>query len=270
VGLSQPERVVGLHVLEPWNRGSVAEIAAPLIGSHNVQRVRNWAIDLGKYCMPVPDRAGGLVMRIWMPALHEAGVLIKGGVPIERIDQAMRRFGMSYGPCEWMDRIGIDHVVDLLDAVRPNFAGRIAFETGFSLMREKGWLGNRSGSGFYRAGLRKKKANYEAARLWRTQSQGELTRPTPALSEADSFAWIQRRLVTLNVIEAIRCLDEEMIADADDLDCAMCLTGWASHRGGPIGYVRHIGIDAFRTQCEELAREYGTRFDFPEGCEKFS
>jgi 3-hydroxyacyl-CoA dehydrogenase / enoyl-CoA hydratase / 3-hydroxybutyryl-CoA epimerase len=264
VGLQQPERVVGLHIIEPWNRGSVAEITAPVVGPHAVRRVRNWAVELGKYCVQVPDRAGGLVMRIWLPTLNEAGVLIKEGVPIERIDQAMRRFGMSYGPCEWIDRIGADMVAAFMSAMQPAFASRITFESGFALMRERGLFGTRSGIGFYRPGLRNKKANRDVVQLFQAQSQGESPVPVPVLSEAEAFRWIQERLVTLTILEAMRCLEDGTASDADDLDCAMCLTGWASHRGGPIGYARHLGVEALTTRCGDLVREYGARFTLPQ------
>ena len=62
------------------------------------------------------------------------------------------------------------------------------------------------------------------------------------------------------VLEAIRCLDDGMASDPDDLDCAICLTGWATHRGGPIGFARKFGVDSFIARCAELAREQGPRF----------
>ena len=64
--LKQPERVVGLHIIEPWNRGSVAEIDCA--GDRAAQRTAGaqLAVGLGKYCLQIPDCAGGLVMRIWM------------------------------------------------------------------------------------------------------------------------------------------------------------------------------------------------------------
>ncbi len=256
-GLQRPERLVAVNLIEPWNRVSVAEIVtSPGVAPANLQRVRAWAVALGKCCLQVPDRAGGVVMRVWLPALNEAGILIKEGVPIDRIDKAMRRFGMTHGPCAWMDRLGLDHVAGLVDALRETFAGRIGFESGFSLMTEKQWLGNRTELGFYR----KKKPNADAVALWRTQSQGEAPQPVPSLSEADAHLWIQRRLVTLMMLEAIRCLAEGLVTDADDLDCALCLSGWATHRGGPLGYARQLGAEAVTAQSEELAREYGPRF----------
>jgi 3-hydroxyacyl-CoA dehydrogenase len=181
-------------------------------------------------------------------------------VPIERIDQAMRRFGMTHGPCEWMDRLGVDRIAALSVALQPTFAGRIQFESGFGVMAQRQLLGNKSGSGFYRRGFSKRKPNVDAVVIWRTASQGEAARPVPSLSEADSHAWIQRRLVTLMILEAIRCLEEGLAREADDLDCAMCLTGWATHRGGPIGFARQLGVEAMTARCEELAREHGTRF----------
>ena len=179
-------------------------------------------------------------MRIWLPALNEAGILIKEGVPIERVDQALRKFGMNVGPCEWMDQIGLRPIAALASALQPQFTGRITFESGFALMCEKLWFGNPSNTGFYQPGWKKKKPNQDAVELWRTQSQGEPARPTPALSEADEFRWIQNRLVTLTVLEAVRCIKEGLVTDVDDLDCAMCLTNWATHRGGPIGYARQL------------------------------
>lgn len=261
-GLKTPQRVIGMRQIEPWNRGSLAEIVAdPGAGAAaaNAQRVRAWAIAIGKCVLPAPDTVGGVVMRVWLPALNEAGLLIKEGVPIERIDQAMRRFGMTFGPCEWMDRLGVDHIAALITAMQPTFAPRINFETGFSLMVEKGWLGNKSGAGFYRRGLIRRKAHREAQALWQ-QSQGERLTPVPALAQVDAHAWIQRRLVTLTLLEAIRCLDEGLVKDPDDLDCALCLTGWATHRGGPIGHARDLGAEALTARCNELVREYGQRF----------
>lgn len=260
-GLKHPRRVIGLHLIEPWNRGSIAEVVGlPGVSRRDVQRVREWAIELGKCCLDVPDQPPGVMMRVWLPALNEAALLVKEGVPIDSVDFAMRRFGMTFGPLEWMDRLGIDHVARLIDAARSSFADRISFETGFSLMVQQQWLGKRSGEGFYHRVWKKLKPHRPTTLLWRTQSQGEDARPVPALSERDSQAWIQNRLITLMILESVRCLQEGLIQRADDLDCAMCLTGWATHRGGPIGYARHLGAESLTACCEALAATHGARY----------
>jgi 3-hydroxyacyl-CoA dehydrogenase / enoyl-CoA hydratase / 3-hydroxybutyryl-CoA epimerase len=258
-GLKRPNQVIGMRLIEPWNRGSLAELVAGGAAPTNVQRVRDWSVNIGKCCLQTPDRVGGIVMRVWMPALNEAGILIKEGVPIDRIDHAMRRFGMSFGPCEWMDRLGVDLIAALVSAMQPIFAGRLNLETGFARMVDKQWLGNKTGTGFYQPGFRKRKPNREAPALWQA-SQGEAPQLVPGLAAADEHAWIQRRLVTLMALEALRVLDEGLVKDADDLDCAMCLTGWATHRGGPVGYARQLGTDAMAESCAELTRQHGKRF----------
>lgn len=260
-GLKHPECVIGLHVIEPWNRGSLVEIVAPAsVAQPNVQRVREWAVALGKCCLQVPDKIGGLAMRIWMPALNEAGLLLREGVAIDRVDQAMRRFGMSFGPFEWMDRLGVDSIAGLALALQPQFKGRITFEPGFGRMVEKRWLGNKTETGFYHPGFRGRRPHWGTVELWQTRTEGGAVRLAPALSEADLHRWIQNRLVTLTILEAVRCLDEGMVKDAEDLDCALCLTGWASHRGGPVGYARTLGIAVLTARCTELARELGARY----------
>lgn len=260
-GLKRPQQMVGLRLIEPWSRGSFGELVVPPgVTPHTVQRVRDWANAIGKTCLPTTDQIGGVVMRVWLPALNEAGLLVKEGVPIERVDRAMRRFGMTFGPCEWMDRLGIDLIALLALRMKTIFGERIRFETGFSLMTENQWLGNKTGQGFYRAGFRKRNPCSDAQRLWQTESQGEAAKPVPALSDADTLRWIQRRLVTLTVLEALRCVQEGWVKDADDLDCALCLTGWATHRGGPIGFARQLGVESLKAQCTELSQQYGLRF----------
>ncbi len=254
--LKSPLRLVGLRLVEPWNRGAFAELVGD---GANAQRVREWAVGIGKFVLATPDNLGGVIMRIWLPLLNEAGLLIKEGVRIDQIDQAIRRFGMTYGPCEWMDRLGVDHVAALAQTLQPMFASRINFESGFGLMVDKGWLGNTTGGAFYRAGLLGRKPAREVVSLWQ-QSQGESMKPVPALAECDMHAWIQRRLVTLTMLEAIRCLEEGLLKEADDLDCAICLTGWAMHRGGPLGHARELGPQTLTARCQELAQQFGPRF----------
>ena len=62
------------------------------------------------------------------------------------------------------------------------------------------------------------------------------------------------------MLEALSCVEEGLVKDTDDLDCAMCLTGWATHRGGPIGHARELGVETLTARCTQLAQQYGSRF----------
>jgi 3-hydroxyacyl-CoA dehydrogenase len=130
-------------------------------------------------------------------------------------------------------------------------------------MAERRWYGKKTALGFYVPGWGEKlNPHADAVVLWQTQSQGEAPRQVPVLAEADALVWVQERLVTLTILEALRCLDEGVARDPDELDCALCLSGWASHRGGPIGYARDLGIEALTARCSRLA-EYGPRYAMP-------
>jgi len=65
-----------------------------------------WAIKLGKTPVAVLDSPGFIVNRILMPYLYEALVLASQQVPVEVIDQTMRRFGMPWGRWSYSIRSG--------------------------------------------------------------------------------------------------------------------------------------------------------------------
>ena len=253
--LQEWERFTTVHLAEPWSRGSLAEIVVTSdLSPENFTLLRGWLVSMGRSCWAVPDCGYSVAMRIWLPALNEAAVLLEECVSIEDIDRAMRRFGMTHGPLEWMDSLGLDHVAELMSTMQPIFGERLEFDPGFIGMVGRQWLGKASGDGFYRHGAGRPRPNREAERLWRQTDRA------PVLSQADLHTWIERRLVMLTVLEAVRCLEEKVATNADELDCALCLTGWATHRGGPIGYARQLGVERVTAICTELEHEHGPRF----------
>jgi 3-hydroxyacyl-CoA dehydrogenase / enoyl-CoA hydratase / 3-hydroxybutyryl-CoA epimerase len=61
--------------------------------------------------------------------------------------------------------------------------------------------------------------------------------------------------------EAVACLREQVIDDADLLDAGMIFgTGFAPFRGGPLHYARARGAAAIVARLEQLATRYGPRF----------
>jgi 3-hydroxyacyl-CoA dehydrogenase/enoyl-CoA hydratase/3-hydroxybutyryl-CoA epimerase len=63
------------------------------------------------------------------------------------------------------------------------------------------------------------------------------------------------------VNEAVACLAEKVVTDADLLDAGVIFgTGFAPFRGGPINYARERGIDTVVARLQALAAEHGERF----------
>jgi 3-hydroxyacyl-CoA dehydrogenase/enoyl-CoA hydratase/3-hydroxybutyryl-CoA epimerase len=163
---------------------------------------------------------------------------VEEGIPLEVIDKAATDFGMPMGPVELADTVGLDVAMNV---------GRILAEaygregpTGVVKLVEAGRLGRKSGQGYY---------------AWR---EGKPVRERAAGAAA---ADLQDRLVLQYLNEAVACLREGVVADADLLDAGMVFgTGFAPFRGGPIHYARERGIGEILARLRQLEEAHGPRF----------
>jgi 3-hydroxyacyl-CoA dehydrogenase/enoyl-CoA hydratase/3-hydroxybutyryl-CoA epimerase len=63
------------------------------------------------------------------------------------------------------------------------------------------------------------------------------------------------------VNQAVACLREGVVADADLLDAGMVFgAGFAPHRGGPMRYLQEEGVDVLLQRLKALEQRYGMRF----------
>jgi 3-hydroxyacyl-CoA dehydrogenase/enoyl-CoA hydratase/3-hydroxybutyryl-CoA epimerase len=251
-GLPRPGRVAGLHFFNPVHKMILVEVVwGPATDRALIPGLCKFAADLGKTPVAVRDSTGFLVNRILFPYLNEAGLLVAEGMAVNDVDRVMRRFGMLMGPLELLDQIGLDVAAYVARTVAPVFGARLRPHAGLEQMVQRGWLGRKSGAGFYRYGGKKGEVNAEARSLL---GNG----PAGAADHGDA----RERMVLLMVNEAAACLGEGLATTADAIDLAMVLgTGWAPHRGGPLRYADDRGAgDALQT-LERLARRYGPRFE---------
>lgn len=72
---------------------------------------------------------------------------------------------------------------------------------------------------------------------------------------------LEDRLILPLVNEAVSCLDDGTVADADLLDAGVIFgTGFAPFRGGPIAYAKAEGPAKLKAKLEALAAKHGARF----------
>jgi 3-hydroxyacyl-CoA dehydrogenase/enoyl-CoA hydratase/3-hydroxybutyryl-CoA epimerase len=72
---------------------------------------------------------------------------------------------------------------------------------------------------------------------------------------------LQDRLVLAFVNEAVACLNDGVVAEADLLDAGVIFgTGYAPFRGGPLQYARERGVDNCLTALRALEQRHGSRF----------
>ncbi len=261
-GLAHPERVAALHFFNPVHKMPLVEVAhAPTTAREAIASLTQWAIKLGKTPVIVTDSPGFVVNRILIPYLNEAVLLVAEGMAPERVDEAMKRFGMLAGPLEVIDQVGLDVAAHIARTVQPAFADRFPPNPVFEALVQGGWLGQKSkNGGFYSYSGKKKRVNAAAlAVVRRTPANSSsllASLPPPAqLREATE------RMVLLMVNEAAAAVGEGLVAVPDLIDRAMVFgTGWAPHRGGPLRYADDRGVAECERVLNDLTRRLGPRF----------
>ncbi len=239
--ITDPTRLVGLHFFNPVTKMPLIEIVKGAQTNSNItQRAINFAKQIGKLPLPTKSSPGFLVNRILTPYMIEAGLLHETGHSIKDIDHAAKEFGMPMGPVELADTVGLDvglHVGKLL-------SGAYGYDipNSFEAMVNKGYLGKKSGQGFYTW----KKAKKIAPKEKSTKSDHKI---------------IQDRLILRFLNEAVACHREGVVANKDLLDAGIIFgTGFAPFRGGPINYIESMGAAAMHRSLNQLNIKHGDRY----------
>ena len=173
-GLTHRERMGGMHFFNPVHKMPLVEVVrAAATNERTIATLVQWAIALGKTPVVVRDSPGFVVNRILTPYLAEATLLVAEGMKIKEIDHVMKRFGMPVGPLELLDQIGLDIAAHVAKSMAPLLAERFGDNPAFEKMRANGWLGQKSGRGFYIHRGRMRKPNHLAENLLRVGTVSE-------------------------------------------------------------------------------------------------
>ena len=106
----------------------------------------------GKTPIFVKDVPGFFVNRCLAPFMTEVTALVQEGVDLKNLDSAMLRFGMPVGPITLSDEVGIDisnHVGQFMSKADLGVRMAGGNQAMMAAMVEKGWLGRKTGKGFY-------------------------------------------------------------------------------------------------------------------------
>jgi 3-hydroxyacyl-CoA dehydrogenase/enoyl-CoA hydratase/3-hydroxybutyryl-CoA epimerase len=188
----------------------------------------------------VAGTPGFLVNRVLFPYMLEAATAFAEGIPGAAIDKAAVHFGMPMGPIELIDTVGLDVAAGVGEELAP-FLG-LPIPASLSTPPEAGKRGKKDGQGLYK---------------WvdgRAQKP-ELTKDYKAPND------LEDRLILPLLNEAVACLHDGVVGDADLLDAGVIFgTGFAPFRGGPIQYIREAGPAVLLDKLEALQAKYGERF----------
>jgi 3-hydroxybutyryl-CoA dehydrogenase len=151
---SRPDKIIGMHFLNPVSRVPLVEIIRALKTSDDTfKKTKKFAEDLGKTVVEVFEYPGFVTTRVILPMLNEAmQVLLEGIATAEGIDTAIKLgYGLNVGPLEMADSMGLDEVLTWLDTLYHEL-GSPQYRASAILRRKvrEGRLGKKSGEGFFK------------------------------------------------------------------------------------------------------------------------
>lgn len=238
-----PDHVIGLHFFNPVSRMKLVEV---VIAKETSETTKEQSLAFVRQIAKVPvvvrDSPGFLVNRVLFPYLLDAAELFAGGIDAEKIDDALTKWGMPMGPLRLIDEIGIDVTIDIATTLEKAYGQRDQAAAILTKMREAKMLGRKSGSGFYK---------YEG----KTQSPNESINQWRRGGQAKQDSDLANRLMFLMINEAARCVEERVVESPEDADYGMILgTGFAPHRGGPLRFAEHFGLQKVVDEMNRLAQ----------------
>lgn len=151
---SRPEKMIGLHFLNPVPKIPVVEVVKCLYtSSDTISRVKTFISNIGKTPVEVYEYPGFVTTRAIVPLLNEAmHILLEGVATAKDIDTAMKLgYNFQMGPLEMADSMGLDEVLAWMETLwktlgEPRYRACPILR---QLVRERK-LGKKTGEGFYK------------------------------------------------------------------------------------------------------------------------
>lgn len=233
-----PERVVGLHFFNPAPLMALVEVVPavqtdPAIAQKCFELMKAW----NKVPVMAKDTPGFIVNRVARPFYGEAlRILEEGLADAATIDWIMKELGgFRMGPFTLMDYIGHDVNYKVTETVFAAFYFDPRYKPSFTQQRlvDAGYLGRKSGRGFY--------------------EYGEGSTMPSAKQDHPQAQQLLHRIVVMLINEAADALYLN-VATRDDIDLAM--TKGVNYPKGLLAWADELGIPYVVEQLDALHREY--------------
>ena len=271
---SRPANFIGLHFFSPVERMQMVEI---VVGEETSQetlaKAWDYILAIKKAGIVVNDSPGFYTSRVFGTFISEGNHLLVEGVRPALIENAAKAAGMPMPPLGISYQVGLGTMYKVAKqaerdaaAAGEKWAPSPAQAIIASLIEDHDRWGaypppkedgsQRTPGGFY---------DYDEGgkRLW-PELGSAMSQWIEACEAQPSVDVVKRRYAFVQCLEAARCLEQGVITDVRDGDVGVIMAvGFPAFTGGPFTYIDNYGVSEFVRDADELARQYGERFEPP-------
>jgi len=271
-GVSRPADFIGLHFFSPVDKMPLLEIIkGEQTSDATLYRALDVAKQIGKTPIVVNDSRGFFTSRVIGTFINEGIAMLTEGVPAPTIEQASSQAGYPAPVLQLSDELNLKLMRKI--RVAAEAAGEVR-AGGWSLQSANDVIdrmldefdrpGRLEGRGFYA---------YEDGRragLWPGLREAF---PSVVDPSALKLRDLEERMLFIEVLEAVKCLDEGVIESVADANIGSIMgIGFPGWTGGVLQYVNGYtpaggdeatGVAGFVARARELAATYGERFEPP-------
>lgn len=255
---NRPEQYIGIHFFSPVDKMMLVEIIrGKKTGDVAVAKALDFVRQIRKTPIVVNDARFFYANRCIIPYLNEGMRMVAEGVEPVLVENAARLLGLPLGPLQLVDETSIDLGVKIAKATKAAMGDSYpdsAVDTVLFAMADKGRLGRKASAGFYAYDDKGQRSG-----LW--EGLEELW---PVVENQPELTEVQHRLLFVQVLEAVRALEEGVLTDIREGDVGAILGwGFCPWSGGPFSWLDIIGAGRAVELCDNLEKAHGERFRAP-------
>jgi 3-hydroxyacyl-CoA dehydrogenase / enoyl-CoA hydratase / 3-hydroxybutyryl-CoA epimerase len=264
-GVSRPRDFIGLHFFSPVDKMPLLEIIrGEQTSDETLYRALDVAKLIGKTPIVVNDSRGFFTSRVIGTFINEGIAMLTEGVPAPSIEQASAQAGYPAPVLQLSDELNLKLMRKIRVAAR-DAAGASA--SGWDAHPSEQVI-DRMLDEFDRPGKLEGAGFYEYAEGKRTRLWPGLREAFPVVADPSVIALgdLEERMLFIEALEAVKCLDEGVIETVADANIGSIFgIGYPGWTGGVLQYINGYagGPAGFVARARELARTYGERFEPP-------